>query len=97
MDGALAYLEVLHERDGAERIDRYGHSLQAATMAFRDGEDEEMVVAALLHDIAATPSRRTTTRQPWGGTHQGVTPAALDSVETEKTRCAIAGRRSAPF
>ena len=49
MDGALAYLEVLHERDRAERIDRYGHSLQAATMAFRDGE--EMVVAALLHDI----------------------------------------------
>lgn len=32
-------------------IDRYEHSLQTATRAFRDGADEEMVVAALLHDI----------------------------------------------
>jgi predicted HD phosphohydrolase len=32
-------------------IDRYEHSLQTATRAFRDEADEEMVVAALLHDI----------------------------------------------
>jgi predicted HD phosphohydrolase len=29
----------------------YGHGLQAATMAMRDGQDEETVVVALLHDI----------------------------------------------
>ena len=33
------------------RIDRYEHSLQTATRALRDGADEEMVVAALLHDV----------------------------------------------
>ena len=33
------------------RIDRYQHSLQSATRAMRDGAEEEMVVAALLHDI----------------------------------------------
>ena len=33
------------------KIDRYQHSLQSATRAQRDGADEEMVVAALLHDI----------------------------------------------
>ena len=33
------------------KVDRYQHSLQSATRAQRDGADEEMVVAALLHDI----------------------------------------------
>ena len=33
------------------KVDRLEHSLQSATRAHRDGADEEMVVAALLHDI----------------------------------------------
>lgn len=33
------------------RIDRFQHSLQCATRAWRDGADEETVVCALLHDI----------------------------------------------
>jgi predicted HD phosphohydrolase len=32
-------------------ISRYQHSLQSATRALRAGEDDEMVVAALLHDV----------------------------------------------
>jgi predicted HD phosphohydrolase len=32
-------------------VTRLEHSLQAATRALRDGADEEMIVAALLHDI----------------------------------------------
>ena len=32
-------------------VSRLQHSLQAATRAMRDGADEEMVVAALVHDI----------------------------------------------
>ena len=32
-------------------VSRLGHSLQAATRALRDNADEEMIVAALLHDI----------------------------------------------
>jgi len=32
-------------------VSRLGHSLQAATRALRDNADEELVVAALLHDI----------------------------------------------
>jgi predicted HD phosphohydrolase len=32
-------------------VSRLGHSLQAATRASRDGADEELVAAALLHDI----------------------------------------------
>ena len=32
-------------------VSRLGHSLQAATRALRDGADEELVVAALIHDI----------------------------------------------
>ena len=33
------------------QVDRYEHSLQTATRALRAGECEEIVVAALLHDI----------------------------------------------
>jgi predicted HD phosphohydrolase len=32
-------------------VSRLQHSLQAATRALRDGADEELIVAALLHDI----------------------------------------------
>jgi predicted HD phosphohydrolase len=32
-------------------ISNYGHCLQSATLAYRDGQDEETVVVALLHDI----------------------------------------------
>lgn len=32
-------------------ISRLGHSLQAATRARRDGADDELVIAALIHDI----------------------------------------------
>lgn len=34
------------------QIDRYRHSLQSATRALRNGEETEMVVAALFHDVA---------------------------------------------
>ena len=47
-------LEQLHRLSGSlygYRVDRLEHSLQSATRAHRDGADEEMVVAALLHDI----------------------------------------------
>lgn len=47
----LAYLEGLAEGLLGYRIDRYQHSLQTATRALRAGECEEVVVAALLHDI----------------------------------------------
>lgn len=33
-------------------VSRYVHSLQSATLAFEDGASEEMVVAALFHDVA---------------------------------------------
>jgi len=34
------------------QIDRYSHSLQSATRALRNGESIDMVVGALLHDVA---------------------------------------------
>lgn len=50
----LAQMLTLKIPGSGYKIDRYDHSLQAATRAFRDGEDEETVVAALLHDIGDT-------------------------------------------
>jgi predicted HD phosphohydrolase len=35
-------------------VDRLTHSLQSATLAHRDGMDEEYVVCALLHDVGDT-------------------------------------------
>jgi predicted HD phosphohydrolase len=50
-DRVLGHLGELRGSMGGHKIDRYQHSLQSATRAMRDGADEEMVVAALLHDI----------------------------------------------
>src|ERR1700743_414997 len=47
----LAHLEMLKGDCGGFAVGRFEHSLQAATLAQRDGMDEEYVVCALLHDI----------------------------------------------
>ncbi len=51
VDRILDQLKTLDVNWGGYKINRYEHSLQSATLAQRDGADEEMVVAALLHDI----------------------------------------------
>ncbi|HEY8026988.1 MAG TPA: HD domain-containing protein [Burkholderiaceae bacterium] len=53
-DRVLAHLKLLDGDFGGFQIDRYHHSLQTATLALRDGRDEEYVVCALLHDIGDT-------------------------------------------
>ena len=50
-DRLLAALERLKDSLSGYQVSRYEHSLQSATRAYRNGESEEMVVAALLHDI----------------------------------------------
>ncbi|MEH1833434.1 MAG: HD domain-containing protein [Nostoc sp.] len=50
-DHALTLLVGLQESYPGNLIDRYQHSLQTATRAFWDEAEEEVVVAALLHDI----------------------------------------------
>ena len=50
-DRILAAVDALGQSYPGEQVDRRVHSLQSATRAYRDGQDEEMVVAALLHDI----------------------------------------------
>jgi predicted HD phosphohydrolase len=53
-DRILAHLKLLDGDYGGFPVDRYQHSLQTATLALRDGRDEEYVVCALLHDIGDT-------------------------------------------
>lgn len=53
-DRVLAHLKLLDGDYGGFPIDRYQHSLQTATLALKDGRDEEYVVCALLHDIGDT-------------------------------------------
>ena len=50
-DRVLAQFDALHDSFPGMRVDRHEHSLQTASRAHREGADEEMVVAALLHDI----------------------------------------------
>lgn len=47
----LTYLDTVLAGVSGEHVDTREHSLQTATRAFRDGAEEEMVVAGLLHDI----------------------------------------------
>lgn len=51
VDHILGLLQAMKGPLLGYKIDRYEHSLQSATRALRDGADEEMVVAALLHDV----------------------------------------------
>jgi predicted HD phosphohydrolase len=53
-DRVLAHLKLLDGDYGGFPIDRYRHCLQTATLALKDGRDEEYVVCALLHDIGDT-------------------------------------------
>ena len=50
----LEHLRLLDGDFGGFPVDRLTHSLQTATLAYRDGRDEEYVVCALLHDIGDT-------------------------------------------
>jgi predicted HD phosphohydrolase len=47
----LTHLQLLQGDCGGFAIDRLAHSLQSASLAHRDGMDEEYVVCALLHDM----------------------------------------------
>ena len=48
---ALKELKTAYE---GYQISRYHHSLQTATRAYRNDETEEMIIAALIHDIGGT-------------------------------------------
>ena len=50
----LDHLRLLGGDFGGFAVDRLEHSLQTATRAHRDGQDEPYVVMALLHDIGDT-------------------------------------------
>ena len=50
-DRVIGHLKMLAGDCGGFAVDRLEHSLQSATLAHRDGMDEEYVVCALLHDI----------------------------------------------
>ncbi|WP_234965707.1 HD domain-containing protein [Acinetobacter johnsonii] len=53
-DRVMAHLKLLDGDYAGFPIDRLSHCLQTATLAYRDGRDEEYVVCALLHDIGDT-------------------------------------------
>jgi predicted HD phosphohydrolase len=50
-DRVLAALWKLDQSLPGYPVSRLGHSLQAATRALKDGADNELIVAALIHDV----------------------------------------------
>ena len=50
-DRIIKFISTLTETLEGYQVSRLEHSLQSATRALRAGESEEMIVAALLHDI----------------------------------------------
>lgn len=55
-DRLLGMLVELGDKEDGSPIDGFAHSLQSATLAYDDGADDEMVFAALLHDIGQVAS-----------------------------------------
>ena len=72
----LAQFKLLDEEDTPYPVNRYQHSLQSATRALNDGADEELVIAALLHDIGDVVA-------PYN--HGEVAAAILKPYVSEKT------------
>ena len=52
-DRILKFMSGLNSTLEGYKITRLEHSLQTATRAYKDNADEEMVVAALLHDTVS--------------------------------------------
>ena len=50
-DRLLGALQKLDQSLQGYAVTRLQHSLQAATRALRDGADDELIVAALIHDV----------------------------------------------
>ena len=50
-DRILNLMSRLNDTLEGYQVSRLEHSLQSASKALRNGENEEMIVAALLHDI----------------------------------------------
>ncbi len=75
-DRVLDYFRGLDQTFEGYAISRQEHGLQTATRALRDGADEEMVVAALLHDIgdALAPHN-----------HSAIAAAILQPYVSERT------------
>ena len=75
-DRVLEQLRGLAGSLAGYKVDRLEHSLQSATRAYRDGADEEIVVAALLHDIGDLLAPHN---------HSEVAAAVLRPYVTERT------------
>lgn len=52
VDNLVTMLKMLQGPTLGYQVDRYEHSLQSATRAFRNNERIDLVVGALLHDVA---------------------------------------------
>ena len=47
----IEFMSNLTETLEGYQVSRLEHSIQSATRAYRNGESEEMIAAALMHDI----------------------------------------------
>lgn len=77
VDRLLAQIRSLDEDWTPYPINRYQHCLQSATRAFEDGANEEIIVAALIHDVGDILS-------PYN--HGELAAAILKPYVSEKTR-----------
>ncbi|MBI1237950.1 MAG: HD domain-containing protein [Alphaproteobacteria bacterium] len=77
----ITHLKLLEGDCGGYPVDRLEHSLQTATRAYQGGEDEEYVVAALLHDIGDTLG---------SSNHADVAAAIVQPYVSERTHWIVA-------
>lgn len=75
-DRLLQAVRDLEDSLSGYQVTRMEHSLQSATRAYRDGKDEEYIVACLLHDIGDVLA-------PY--THSEMVAAILRPYMSEKT------------
>ena len=80
-DRIIRVLKGLNSSMGGYKISRLEHSLQTASRALRDNASEEMIVAALLHDIGDEIAPLN---------HSELAASVLKPFVSEKTRWIVA-------
>ena len=58
-DRVITHLQLLEGDCGGFPVDRLTHCLQTATLAHRDGQDEETIVVSLFHDLGFVTNNET--------------------------------------
>ena len=96
-DRIIKFLSSLTETLEGYQVSRLEHSLQSATRALKADEDEEMVVAALLHDIGKYQTKKFVKNIGWTFHGHELVGSKITKKIFKRFRCKIYNKKAIIF